>query len=126
MPTSPLIAAADAPTFALPGIQFTGLAAPSRGAVESAVWLVDISPGTPGAPHQLTREEVIVALEGRARATLGGIEYEIGAGDALVVSPATDFELANPYDANFRAVAVLPVGGEGVVAGETFIPPWAR
>jgi len=30
----------------------------------------------PGAPHRLTREEVIVAVEGRARATVGGVDYE--------------------------------------------------
>jgi mannose-6-phosphate isomerase-like protein (cupin superfamily) len=126
MPPSPLIAAKDAPTFSLPGVEFTGLAAPSRGAAESAVWIVTIGAGTPGTPHQLTREEVIVALEGRARATLAGSEYELEAGSALIVPPRTDFALANPYREPFRAVAVLPVGGRGVMGGETFVPPWAE
>lgn len=126
MPTNPLIAATNAPTFDLPGIQFRGLAAPSRGAVESAVWVVSIAPGTPGTPHQLTREEVIVAIDGRARASIGGIQYEFAAGDALVVPPATDFSLENPYETVFRAVAVLPVGGGALVGDATFIPPWAQ
>lgn len=125
MPAISLIAPADAPTFALPGIEFTGLAAPSRGATESAVWVVSILPGTPGAPHQLTREEVLIALEGRARATVGEIDYELEAGGALIVPPGTEFMLANPYAAPFRAVAVLPVGGVAVMGGDTFIPPWA-
>lgn len=126
MTSTPLIRADDAPTFALPGISFTGLAAPSRGATDSSVWFVEIAPGTTGTPHQLTREEIIVALDGRARATLAGVDYELEEGGALIIPPRTDFSLANPYDGRFRGVAVLPVGGEGVVAGETFVPPWAR
>jgi quercetin dioxygenase-like cupin family protein len=122
----PLIAAPDAPTFTLPGIEFTGLAAPSRGAVETAVWIVQIAPGTPAVPHRLTREEVIVALQGRARATLDGVEHELEAGGALIVPASTDLALANPYDAPFRAVAVLPVGGAAVVGSDTFVPPWAQ
>ena len=85
-----------------------------------------IGPGTPGAPHRLTREEVIVAVEGRARATVGGIDYELEAGGAVIVPARTEFVLANPYAEPFRAVAVLPVGGEAVMNGETFIPPWAQ
>jgi quercetin dioxygenase-like cupin family protein len=126
MPFSPLITAADASSFSLPGIEFTGLAAPSRGAVESAVWIVSVAAGTPGAPHRLTREEVLVALEGRARATVGGTEYELAAGCALIVPPNTDLALANPYDAPFRAVAVLPVGGEAITGDDVFVPPWAK
>jgi len=124
--TTPLIPAAAAPTFMLPGIEFTGLAAPSRGATESAVWIVRIAPGTAGTPHQLTREEVLVVLEGRARATVNGTDYDLATGDGFIVPPRTDFTLANPYTESFRAVAVLPVGGAGVVNGDTFVPPWAR
>ena len=126
MSSMPVIRAADAPTFDLPGIQFIGLAAPSRGATESAVWIVTIEPGTPGTPHQLTREEVIVAIEGTAKATVGGVEYELAAGGAVIVPARTDFSLANPYDTRFRAVAVLPVGAGATIAGDTFIPPWAQ
>ena len=121
----PIISAADAPTFNLPGIEFTGLAAPSRGSMETSVWMVCIDPGTPGMPHQLTREEVLVAIEGKARATLGGREQELAAGSAIVIPAGTDFALSNPYDGPFRAVAVLPVGGEAVVGEKMFTPPWA-
>ncbi|MEP6731306.1 MAG: cupin domain-containing protein [bacterium] len=128
MPTvsSPLIAAADAPVFSLPSVKFTGLAAPSRGAAETSVWMVEIEPNTDGAPHSLTREEIFVALEGRARATLAGVDYELEPGCGFIVPPETAFSLANPYAEPFRAVAVLPVGGEARVEGETFVPPWAR
>lgn len=126
MPSTPLIAPGAAPTFALPGIEFTGLAAPSRGATDSVVWIVEIRPGTPGAPHRLTREEVIVCIDGKARATVAGTDYELEAGGAVIVPADTDFALANPYESPFRAVAVLPVGGAAVMDGDTFVPPWAR
>ena len=125
MSHQPLILAEHAPTFSLPGIEFTGLAAPSRGAMESAVWLVTVAPDTPGATHQLTREEVLVALEGRARATVNGDVYEFAAGSALIVPAFTDFSLENPYASPFRAVAVLPVGGAAIVGTDSFTPPWA-
>ena len=121
MSTPALIVASQAPTFSLPGITFTGLAAPSRGATETAVWMVLIQPGTPAVPHQLTREEILVALEGRARAMVGTTEYELEAGGALIVPPRTDFSLSNPFTTTFRAVSVLPVGGAGVVDGEEIV-----
>ena len=61
-----LLARRDAPTFTLPGVHFTTLSAPSRGARENAVWEVMLEPGVAGSPHVLTREETFVALEGAA------------------------------------------------------------
>ena len=122
---SPHIAAAQAPVFELPGIRFTGHAAPSRGSTDSAVWIVELAPGTPGNPHQLTREEVIVAVDGRAVGTVNGREFALTAGDSLTVPPLTDFALANPFESTFRAVAVLPVGGQAIMGESTFTPPWA-
>jgi quercetin dioxygenase-like cupin family protein len=121
------IAADQAPVYTqVPNVTFTGLAAPSRGARDTAVWLVEIAPGTPGATHRLTREEIIVAIAGEAVATLGGVTHRLAAGGALVVPPDTDFALANPGGAPFRAVAVLPVGGQACMpGGEPFTPPWA-
>jgi quercetin dioxygenase-like cupin family protein len=126
----PLIPSATTPTFTLPGAPdtlFTGLASPSRGAKETSVWRVRLAPGTPAAEHSLDREEVIVALAGRAVASLDGARHEVGAGDALVVPPHEAFSLANPYTEPFEAVAVLPVGGRARIGdGEPFTPPWAE
>lgn len=123
----PFIATADAPTFALHGASFTGLASPSRGAAENAVWLLTLQPGTPAVPHRLTREETFVGLEGRASARVGDETFEITPGSALVVPPDVPLAIGNPNDTPFRAVAVLPVGGQAVVdGGEPFTPPWAR
>ena len=37
------------------------------------------------------------------------------------------FDLANPYEEPFEAVAVMPVGGRATIPGEApFVPPWAE
>jgi len=122
----PLVAAGDAPTYAMHHVTFTALAAPSRGASESAVWIVTIPPGVDPTPHSLTREEVFIGLGGRALATLGGKTYELHEGCGFVVPADTEFSLANPFDEPFRAVVVLPVGGQARIGETTFTPPWAE
>ena len=120
------IAAADAPIFNLPGTTFTGLAAPSRGARENAVWRVALEPGTLPRAHQLTREEILVATSGTATASLNGEDIRFAAGDALIIPAFAEFSLANPGDTTFEAVAVLPVGARAMMQdGELFEPPWS-
>jgi quercetin dioxygenase-like cupin family protein len=62
----PVIHAPGTPTHELEGARFTSLATPSRGAADTAVWQVELDPGTPPTPHSLTREEVFVVVEGAA------------------------------------------------------------
>ena len=122
----PLLSRADAPIFNLPGIRFTTLASPSRGARETAVWEVTVEPGVDGSPHQLTREEIFVALEGRAAVEVNGQRHELAAGSALVVEAGQTLALSNPGSEPFRAVAVFPVGGQAVIGDKpAFTPPWA-
>ncbi|MCA9589571.1 MAG: cupin domain-containing protein, partial [Myxococcales bacterium] len=92
----PIISSQDAPTFDIPGVRFIGLAAPSRGATENAVWRVVMQPGTPANVHRLSREEVLVAVSGSARVSIAGVESELTAGSAVIVPPDTDFALYNP------------------------------
>ena len=123
----PVVRAADAPTFELPGLTVRGLAAPSRGSTETSVWSLVLAPGASGAPHRVTREEVFVAVSGCAVATLGDVRHELGAGDALVVPAGELFALANTSGEPFTAIAALPVGGQALLAGqEPFTPPWAQ
>ena len=121
-----VIPAPSAPTHQLPGARFTTLASPSRGSAETSVWSVELEPGSDTQPHRLTREEIFVALAGRAVATLDGAEHAVEAGDALVVSPGVDFAITVAGDVPFRALVCLPVGGEAVMPGGVpFTPPWA-
>jgi quercetin dioxygenase-like cupin family protein len=123
----PHIAKDAAPTFTIPGLTVTGFAAPSRGATETSLWMIELGPGAPATPHTMDREEVFVALAGRATATVAGREYDISAGEALIVPAGETFALANPHGEPFRAVVALPVGGRARLAdGDAFIPPWAE
>jgi quercetin dioxygenase-like cupin family protein len=125
----PVIFAADAPTFKLADAAhtvFTGLASPSRGALETSVWRVALAPGTPSAPHSLDHEEIVVALAGQAVASISGTEYAIGPGDAIIVPAGAPFSLQNPHTAAFEALAVLPVGARAQMGPDQwFTPPWA-
>jgi mannose-6-phosphate isomerase-like protein (cupin superfamily) len=123
----PLLPADRAPAFTLPGLTVTGLAAPSRGAQALSAWRLRLAPCTPGTPHVVDREEVIVALSGRAEALLDGERLEVRPGDALVVPPGQAFALANPGPEPFEAIAAAPAGLMArLPGGEPFAPPWCR
>jgi mannose-6-phosphate isomerase-like protein (cupin superfamily) len=124
----PVIAAADAPIFALEGTTITGLAAPSRGSSEISSWKVHLDAEVRVPSHVLTREEVFVVLQGAALATLDGEEILVGAGDALMVPPGVPFSLSVASGGPFEAICSMGVGGQAaMVDGEEppFAPPWS-
>jgi mannose-6-phosphate isomerase-like protein (cupin superfamily) len=122
-----IIASPPSATHDLGGTRFTSLATPSRGAAETAVWQVEIDPGTPATPHSLTREEVFVVLDGVASVRVGDVSGAARPGDAIVVPAGVAFELANQGDAALRLLCCLPVGGQARLDdGTMFTPPWAE
>jgi mannose-6-phosphate isomerase-like protein (cupin superfamily) len=121
----PIIKSSSAPAFELPGLHVVGLASPARGARETSVWRLAIAPGTDGALHSVDREEIFVALAGRATATVGDDTFAVAPGDALIIPAGVPFALANPHAETFEAVAALPVGGRAAYpGGDPFMPPW--
>ncbi len=117
----------ERPTHELAGARFTSLASPSTGSVRNSVWRVDLSPGTPATPHQLTVEEVLVVLAGRARVSLAGRVAEATTGDCIVVPPDTTFSLEAMGEEPFSALCCFPVGGRARLSdGNEFTPPWAE
>jgi quercetin dioxygenase-like cupin family protein len=116
----------DAPSHDLGGSRFTSLATPRRGTTDTAVWQVEIDPGTPATPHSLTREEIFVVLDGEATVRIGADTGVAGPGDAIVVAPHTEFELSNGSDRPLRLLCCLPVGGQAMLGGDAFTPPWAQ
>lgn len=122
----PIIPAPAAPTHDLGDTRFTALASPSRGSAETSVWIVEIDPGTPGTPHRLTREEVFVVLDGAASVRIGEVTGSAASGDAVVVPPGVDFEIAAAGDSSLRMVCCLPTGGQASIGDATFTPPWAE
>jgi mannose-6-phosphate isomerase-like protein (cupin superfamily) len=123
----PIIEPPKTPTHEMEAIRFWQLAAPSRGSSEASVWRVEVSPDADAVPHELTREEILVVIEGTARATLDGLVEHVDAGGAIVVPPHTSFSLAAVGPQPLVALAYLPVGGQAKLeGGEPFVPPWAQ
>ncbi|HRW18369.1 MAG TPA: cupin domain-containing protein [Dermatophilaceae bacterium] len=114
------------PTHDLGGTRFTSLATPSTGTTDTSVWQVEIEAGVPAQPHRLTREEVFIVLGGTARVTLAGQLLQADPGDAIVVPPHADFGIESASDSPLTLLCCLPVGGQAVVEGSAFTPPWAQ
>lgn len=122
----PVIRYTEGATHELPGTRFTSIATPSLGSSETALWNVEIEPGTAATPHVLTREEIFVVLDGVASVSLDGTTSRATAGDAIAVPPSTELVLANGGDVPLRLMCCLPVGGQAKVGdGDPFTPPWA-
>ena len=124
----PVTRSTDAPTWDVPGTRFIGLASPRRGgSVETALWRIVMTAGTPATRHSVTRTEVFTVVAGCASAALEGEEYVLGVGDTLVVPPDTQFELGNPGTEPFEAIVAFPAGGRAAMPqGNPFTPPWSE
>jgi mannose-6-phosphate isomerase-like protein (cupin superfamily) len=122
-----VIAAADAPRFKLPGIEFTGLAAPSRGCADVCTWRITVSAGlhSPEA-HTIDRDEIFMVTAGAIQLAPDGAVLR--AGDAAVVPAGTPIQLMNPLDEPAQAYIAIAAGFTATTADGTAIdnPPWAR
>jgi mannose-6-phosphate isomerase-like protein (cupin superfamily) len=124
MPT--LTRAADQPRFSLPGLEFVGLASPSRGSDDLCTWRLTLEPGlTSPEPHTLDRDEVFMVLRGAIR--LGPDADVVSAGDVAVVPAGSPIQVANAGDGEAEVVVAISAGftataGDGAVVGT---PPWA-
>jgi len=113
-------------THALPNARFRALATPSRGSAETSVWRVQLLPGSEGAPHTLTREEIFVVLAGTAHVTLDGTASLARPGDAIVVPPDVTLRVAVHGEEPVEMLCCMPVGGQARLGdGPAFTPPWA-
>lgn len=117
---------ADAPTFQLPGIEFTGLAAPSRGSAGLCTWRLTLEPGlTSPEPHVLDRDEVFMVVRGAIRLAPGG--DAVGAGDVAVVPAGSPIQVANVGEGEAEAIVAISAGFTASSADGSPIgtPPWA-
>jgi mannose-6-phosphate isomerase-like protein (cupin superfamily) len=102
----------------------TGLAAPSRGATDTAAWRIRFSDGHASPPHSLDREEVFVVLSGAVTARYADHSETAHAGGALIVPAGVEFSVGAD-GGPAEAVCTLPVGGTALLAGDRIVPPWA-
>lgn len=121
-----VLRAADAPRFQLHGVEFTGLAAPSRGSAGLCTWKLTVDPGVGGdAPHTLDRDEVFLVLSGSVQVTPDGDKLE--AGDVVVVPAGEPIALTNLGSGTAELYVAITAGFTGTMAdGTTIQPPWAQ
>jgi quercetin dioxygenase-like cupin family protein len=68
---------------------------------------MDANSATP--PHFHNTEEVVLFLEGRGRATVGGTEVTYQAGDTLILPPDKVHQIFAETESEF--VSASPIGG---------------
>ena len=118
-----VIRAAEAPVYELPGVTFTGLAAPSRGSAGLCTWRLSVSPSLQSPEsHTLDHDEVFVVTSGRIQLT------PAGPGDALVVPAGHPIQLVNPDPSPAEVIVAIRAGFTGTSADGSDIatPPWAQ
>lgn len=118
--------AADAPRFQLPGLEFTGLASPSRGSSDLCTWRLTLAPGlaSPEA-HTLDRDEIFMVARGTIRLAPNG--EPVAAGDVAVVPAGTPIQVSNVGDGEAEVVVAISAGFTAAAAdgSEIGTPPWA-
>ncbi|NEA34618.1 cupin domain-containing protein [Streptomyces sp. SID13031] len=121
-----IIRAAEAPQFDLPGVHFTGLAAPSRGSESLCTWKLRLDVGLRNdEPHTLDRDEVFMVLSGTVQLTPDG--EKLGAGDAAVVPAREPIQVRNLGETEAELYVAITAGFTGTMAdGTTVQPPWAQ
>jgi quercetin dioxygenase-like cupin family protein len=118
--------AAETPRFQLPGLEFTGLASPSRGSADLCTWRLTLEHGLSSPePHTLDRDEIFMVLEGAIRLSADG--DPVRAGDVAVVPAGTPIQVANVGDGEAVVVVAIPSGFTATAADGSLIgtPPWA-
>jgi quercetin dioxygenase-like cupin family protein len=123
-----VVRAADIPEFELMGNHMRGLATPSRGAAEVAVWRGVTEAGATTPPHTHDHEEVLVVLAGSGSASMDGEQIEVSLGDVLIVPSNKLHQLFGPpHGEPLDAIAVMPIGTRTFLPdGEELQAPWAE
>jgi len=121
-----VIHAAEAERFQLPGVEFTALAAPSRGSAGLCTWKLTVEPGHGGdAPHTLDRDEVFMVLSGTVQLAADG--DKLGPGDAAVVPAGEPIALTNLGEGEAQLIVAITAGFTGYMADGTAVqPPWSK
>lgn len=123
----PIRRCGDHDTHQMHGAQFHSYVAPSRGSRQLSAWRTELEPGTAGAPHRVSHEEVFLVLDGSPVITLDDNRFELSVGDVVLVPVSATVQLDNPGRGVASLWVTTSVGLTAITAdGGTITPPWAR
>lgn len=121
----PVEHAADHPTFDIGGNTVTSFAAPGRGSDETALFRIDLPPGSGLPPHHHDHFDVFTVTRGGGQMHLGDEVQALAAGDAVVVPPGEVHWLV--AGAEGASIVVTMVAGTTLIReddGSAIVPPW--
>jgi mannose-6-phosphate isomerase-like protein (cupin superfamily) len=122
-----VITADSAPRFELPGVEFTGYAAPSRGSAGLCAWQIRVAPGlVSDQAHSLDQDEVFLITSGVITLSQGG--RPLTPGDCAIVPAGTPILLSNPGAEFATAHVSIRAGFAAKMADGAPVstPPWAQ
>jgi quercetin dioxygenase-like cupin family protein len=122
-----IITADKAPRFDLPGVEFTGYAAPSRGCDDLCAWQITVAPGLiSDQPHMLDQDEVFLVTSGTISLSEDG--PQLVAGDCAIVPAGSPILLSNPGETPATAHVLIKAGFTATMADGSPVPtpPWAK
>jgi quercetin dioxygenase-like cupin family protein len=123
----PIVRDRDAVRHRLHGSTFHSYAAPATGSRELCAWRLEVAPGTVGASHRVSREEVFLILGGRLTVTLDGVTGDLTPGDVLLVPAGAELRADNLSDGVVTAWVTTSVGLQATMTdGSAISPPWVR
>jgi quercetin dioxygenase-like cupin family protein len=123
----PILREHDAVQHRVPGSTFHSFAAPATGSSELCAWRLEVAPGTQGAAHRVTREELFLVLAGDLTVTLNGDTTRLTAGEVVLVSSGAELCVSNTSARPATAWVTTTVGFQATTAdGATITPPWVR
>ena len=123
----PIVREPDAVPHRLHGATFHSFAAPATGSSELCAWRLEVAPGTEGAAHRVSREEVLLLLSGVLTVTLDGVPARVAPGEAVLVPAGSCLRVDNTSAEPATAWVTTSVGLEATMAdGSTISPPWVR
>jgi quercetin dioxygenase-like cupin family protein len=123
--TVPVVRHAEARRITTPNATMTSYATPTLGGAQTALWRVEMVPGSAGPLHSFDVEQVWTVLDGAATVELDGEPLVVGPGDTVVMPADVPRRVhADPAE-GFTAIVTAPGGALATAAGaEPVLPPW--
>lgn len=122
----PFVHTTDTTTHDMHGARFTAVATTALGSTDMCVYRVELPAGTPGLPHTVSHEAVVVVLDGQVQFQLGDDTTTLAQGEAAVVPPGQLMSV-NTTAQPATIMTSTKLGFQATMTdGSRLTPPWSR